>query len=207
MRGASRVRCLLGALARSLPPLLIAFFCGEVLHLWRAHDGFTLTSADDATRLLIADAFGRYGVWPVHWTWPPLPMLVDGLLIPDGGDLLPRAIALRAAMMAGTALLLGRFWSLVFRRTTSLPGSEIWTAALWLLFPINVRLALSGLSEPYLYLLLAIGKRPTNPIWNAAPGPSENAPRRCGAWRSEREGRRRGSGRFAGFSASSIAAV
>jgi len=143
--------------SRSLPRLLLLAFCVELLFIWGVHDGFTLTSADDATRLLIADSFGRYGMWPIHWTWPPLPMFIDGLLIPDGGDLLPRAVALRAVMMAGTAFLLARFWALAFRRSSSLPGSAACVAALWLFFPINIRLALSGLSEPYLYLLLAIG--------------------------------------------------
>ena len=134
-------------MSRSLPKLLLLAFAIELLFLWGAHDGFTLTSADDATRLLIADSFGRYGMWPIHWIWPPLPMFLDGLLIPDGGDLLPRAIALRAVMMAGTAFLAARFWDRVFLRSTSLPGSAIWVGAAWLFFPINVRLALSGLSE------------------------------------------------------------
>lgn len=137
--------------------LLLLSYPVVLAWLWRRNDGFTLTSADDATRLLIADSFRRYGVAPLHWTWPPLPMALDALLIPDGGDLLLRAVVARAGLILATALLLARFWTRAFDGRRRLPGAALCIAALWLYSPLDVRLALSGLSEPYLYALVAVG--------------------------------------------------
>jgi hypothetical protein len=43
-----------------------ALYVAYLRWLWLQHHGLTLNSADDATRLLLAYSWGRYGVFPLH---------------------------------------------------------------------------------------------------------------------------------------------
>lgn len=148
--------------------------------LWSFYDGLLLTSADDATRLLMAHAWGSQGIFPWHWTWPPFPMLADGLLVALGGDAIVCAAVIRAILMGAAGILLASFWGRSFPISWK-PSVAVLSMALWLSFPINVRLALSGLSEPYLYLLLVIGMR----AWqHATELPGEDGPGCADARRS-----------------------
>jgi hypothetical protein len=136
---------------------VVVLWLVTLAYIWDKSAGLTLTSGDDALRLLMAHQFSRYGDLPVHWTWPPLPMLLDGIIAPYGGDTLIHGILVRVLLIACAGIFLVLFWNYVFGGQGKLAFGDVSALALWLFFPINVRLALSGLSEPYMYAFVALG--------------------------------------------------